>query len=82
MQKTKPASYAVAIRRGFRVCAEDSKGDLNRRGTLELERIDRATGDREVLIVPFTAQLQVKPPSKYRIERAVYEPAQEKARAL
>lgn len=69
MKKLQPRNYSEAIKHGFRVCKENFTGNLNRSGTITLERIDKATGDREVVKVPFTARLVVKQPTRYRIYR-------------
>jgi hypothetical protein len=67
-----PVSFEAALADGWHVCEENYTGELNRIGTIQLERIDRGTGDKETVDVPFVAKLEVGRPRKYRRLKHAY----------
>jgi hypothetical protein len=76
-----PESYAKALAQGFTICDETFTGELSRRGEYKMERrLDKSTGDREVIYVPYTAKLSVGRPHGYEVERHAYATTEEQRR--
>jgi hypothetical protein len=67
-----PVSFEAALAEGWSVCEENYTGELNRKGTIQLERIDRGSGDKETIDVPFVAKFEVGRPRRYRRFKHVY----------
>jgi len=73
-----PESYAKALAQGWRICDETFTGELRRRGEYKMERrLDKSTGDREVIYVPYTGKISVGRPHGYEVERHAYATAEE-----
>jgi hypothetical protein len=81
-QSKLPESYAKALAQGFKICDETSTGgELRRRGQFKMERrLDKSTGDREVIYVPFTAKFSVGRPHGHEVERHAYATSEETKR--
>jgi len=67
-----PVSFEAALVEGWCVCEENYTGELNRKGTIHLERIDRGSGDKETVDVPFVAKFEVGRFRRYRRFNHVY----------